>query len=126
MPDFSDVREQHLDADTLTWFTEVLETIERLVPADYTALMTDDVVLRMPDGSELLGKAEVEAAFGAAWPALRSLVHHERNVWGDSRHVVHEARVVSTLRDGSAVTADSTSWIDRAENGLISSARVYG
>ncbi len=126
MPDFNDVREQHLDVDTLAWFVGVLETIERLVPADYTALMTDDVVLRLPDGAELRGKAEIEAAFDAAWPALRGLVHHERNVWGDQRYVVHEARVVSTLSDGSTVTADSTSWIDRAEDGRITSARVYG
>lgn len=126
MPDFSDVRVQRMDPDTTAWFTDVLETIERLVPADYTARMTDDVVLRMPDGTVLEGRSAVTAAFAAAWPALASLVHHEVHVWGDARQVVHEARVVSVLKDGSTVVADSTSWIDRTEDGLIRAARVYG
>ena len=126
MPDFSGVKVQHLDPATTSWFTHVLETIERLVPADYTALMTDDVTLRIPDGSVLEGKAAIQAAFEAAWPALATLTHHEEAVWGDARQVVHEARVVNRFKDGSEVTASSTSWIDRTEDGLISAARVYG
>ena len=43
-----DVRTRHPGADTFSLFTGVLGTIERLVPADYTVLMTDGVVLRMP------------------------------------------------------------------------------
>lgn len=126
MPNFTTVRTQQLDPATTTWFTQVLETIEALNPDDYTALMTDDVSLRLPDGSELGGREEVTAAFRASWPALASLTHHELNIWGNAGQVVHEARVVSVTTDGQTTTATSTSWIDRDADGRISSARVYG
>ena len=126
MPDFTEARPSDLDPIVMSWFVHVLETIETLVPADYTALMTDDVTLRLPDGTHLEGRAAVRAAFEASWPSLSSLVHNERAVHGDAHQVVHEARVVTTLQNGTVSVADSTSWIDRAPDGRISAARVYG
>lgn len=125
MPDFTKAETQ-LDPTTTTWFTQVLGTIETLDPDAYTALMTDDVELRLPDGSELRGREEVAAAFRASWPVLSSLLHHELNVWGDARQIVHEARVVSVTTDGQTVVSTSTSWIERNPLGQITSARVYG
>jgi len=126
MPTFDTVRVNQLDKDTTAWFAELLTVIETLDAHAYVQLMTDDVVLQLSDGTVLTGRDEVEQALAAAWAPLSSLTHHERNIYGTAEHLAHETEVEIRTKDGAALTSVTTSWIDRASNGLLRSARLYG
>ena len=126
MPNFTEVQTDGLPPEARDWLTGVLTTIERLDADAYTALMTDDVELRLPDGSTLTGRTAVANALRAAWEPVASLTHHELNLYGDSHRVVHEARTETDTDAGEHITSYVTSWIDRDDQGRIVSARVYG
>ena len=126
MPDFTTVCSNQLDPESTAWFAGVLEVIESLDADAYVALMSDDVELRLPDGTTRHGRDKVRAALHDAWRPVTALLHEEINLYGRSHHLVHEAIVATTTKDGQTVRAPSTSWIDRDPDGLIRSARVYG
>lgn len=125
MPDFDHVLSSTLDDDTTAWLTELLGVIESLDADAYAAWMSDDAELRLPGGTILSGPQAVADALRGAWATTASLVHHELHLRGDSQHLVHEARVVTTAQDGSPTTSQSTSWIERDTDGQLRSARVY-
>lgn len=125
MPTFERVTINELDQHTNDWLVHVLTTIETLDVDAYVELMTEDVVLRLQEGTELHGRAEVAVALKSAWAGLSRIEHQEENIWGDSRQVVHEARIEIDTVDGHTIVSHGTSWINRTAEGLISSARVY-
>ncbi len=125
MPTFDELDEQHLDDEVLDWLTHVLTVIETLDARAYAELMIDDVELRLEEGTVLRGRERVAQALEAAWAGLSRIEHQERNMWGDRRQVVHEARIEIEGDDGATVVSHGTSWINRAEDGRISSARIY-
>lgn len=126
MADFGAVRVNQLDHAGTAWLAELLRVIETLDAHAYTRLMTEDVTLQLSDGTVLRGRVEIEAALAAAWAPLQSLIHRGRNIYGSASHLAHEADVDFVGHDGTRTTVTTTSWIDRADNGLLRSARLYG
>lgn len=126
MPDLTTLQSNGLDARTTAWLVELLEVIETLDADAYAARMSEDVVLRLPGGTTLDGRSAVADALRGAWTSTESLVHHETNMQGDARRLVHESRVISTARDGTVTATYSTAWIECDAEGRLTSARVYG
>lgn len=126
MPSYANLKTNLLDQDAFNWLKNVLDTIETLDADAYAALMRDDVELRLPDGSTLRGPAEVARVLGEQFSQVASLEHHDLSLYGKLHHVVHENRVVMTLKDGTTTTTYQTGWIDADADGRITSARVYG
>ena len=125
MPSYDHLETNLLDPPSFDWLKGVLEVIETLDAGAYAALMRDDGELRMPDGSTLHGPAEVERVLTAQFAAVTSIDHQDLRLYGSQHHIVHEARVVVTLTDGTSTTSTQTSWIDADDEGHITSARVY-
>lgn len=126
MPNLTDLHTHTLDAESTAWLVHVLEVIETLDADAYAALMTEDVRLRLPTGTVLEGRAAVAGALRGAWTSVRALEHHELGISGDAHVLVHESRVVTTTTQGQTTTAMSTAWIERDDQGRITTARVYG
>ena len=126
MPTFDTVRVNNLDEETTLWFSNLLTVIETLDAHAYTQLMTEDVVLQLSDGTVLEGRTAVENSLAASWVPVKTLIHREKNIYGTSTHFAHETEVEMSTHDGQIFTTVTTSWIDRADNGLLRSARLYG
>ena len=126
MPSYTELRTNMLDQEAFDWFKGVMEVIETLDADAYAALMREDVELRMPDGSYLRGPAEVARVLGEQFAQVASLEHQDISLYGAMHHAVHEARVVTTLKDGTTTVSYQTGWVDADEDGWITSARVYG
>ena len=126
MPSYAELKTNMLDQEAFDWFRGVMEVIETLDADAYAALMREDVELRMPDGSHLRGPEEVARVLGEQFGRVAFLEHRDISLYGALHHGVHEARVVTTLKDGTTTTAHQTGWVDADEEGRITSARVYG
>jgi hypothetical protein len=59
------------------------------------------------------------------WQSFDTLEHDELNVYGTDRNLAHEALNHYTTADRRKVTIRAVAWIDRDDDGQITSIRIY-
>ena len=126
MVSFDTVRINQLDAVTTAWLRDVLTALDAKDVDAYVAAMSDDVEVVFNNGDTAMrGRQVVRDGLAQFWRSFDTLAHEELNIYGTDRNLVHEALNHYTTVDGRRVTVRAVAWIDRDDDGLITSLRVY-
>ena len=126
MKSLDSVRINQLDAATTDWLADLVRILDAKDVDAYVARMADDVEVVFNNGDvSMRGREDVRAGLREFWRSFGTLEHEELNLYGGARHLVHEALNHYTTLDGRAVTLRAVAWIDRDDDGLVTSLRVY-
>ena len=126
MVSFDTVRINQLGEETTGWLRAVLTALDAKDVDAYTAVMADDVEVVFNNGDMAMrGREVVRDGLAEFWQSFDTLAHEELNIYGTDRNFVHEALNHYTTLDGRRVTVRAVAWIDRDDEGRISSLRVY-
>lgn len=126
MRSLESVRINQLGPGTTEWLAALVRTLDAKDVDAYVAAMSDDVEVGFNNGDvSMQGRETVRAGLRDFWASFGTLEHEELNLYGTDRHLVHEALNHYTTLDGRSVTLRAVAWIDRDEDGLVTSLRVY-
>ena len=126
MKSLDSVRINQLDAATTDWLADLVRILDAKDVDAYVARMADDVEVVFNNGDvSMRGREDVRAGLREFWRSFGTMEHEELNLYGGARHLVHEALNHYTTLDGRAVTLRAVAWIDRDDDGLVTSLRVY-
>lgn len=123
---FEHVRTNELSDDATAWLRQVLTALDDKDVDAYTAFMGTDVEVIFNNGEMAMsGRDAVRQGLSEFWQSFGTLRHDELNIDGEDRRFVHEALNYYTTLDGREVTIRAVAWIDRDDDGRITSLRIY-
>lgn len=126
MTTLANVRINQLSPEATGWLERVLTTLDAKDVEGYTALMAEDVEVTFNNGDmTMTGRDAVREGLAEFWQSFGTIEHDELNIYGTDRNLVHEALNRYTTLDGRKVTIRAVAWIDRDEDGRITSLRIY-
>lgn len=126
MTTLENVRINQLSPRASDWLMQVLQALDAKDVESYTKFMADDVEVSFNNGDMTMrGREVVRDGLASFWASFGALEHEELNIYGTDRNLVHEALNHYTTLDGRQVTIRAVAWIDRNEDGQITSLRVY-
>lgn len=120
------VRINQLSDDGTAWLEQVLRTLDAKDVDAYVGYLAEDVEVLFNNGDMAMrGREEVREGLRRFWQSFGTLEHEELNIYGTDRNLVHEALNHYRTLDGRAVTVRAVAWLDRDEDGRITSMRIY-
>lgn len=126
MASLANVRINQLSSAATAWLQEVLQALDAKDVDGYTAFMADDVEVTFNNGDmSMRGRDAVRDGLSQFWQSFGTIEHEELNIYGTDHHLVHEALNHYTTLDGRGVTLRAVAWIDRDDDGMVTSLRVY-
>lgn len=126
MATFENLRINQLSPAGTAWFAELLRVIETLDAGAVIEMMSKDITASHDSGVSLeQGRDQIRSTLEAGWAQTTSLLHDELNLYGTDDHFVHEARTTVGFSDGRMLVIPALVAIDRDEDGLLASWRVY-
>lgn len=126
MATFEHVRTNQLSDLATAWLAQVLNALDDKDVDAYTAFMADDVEVTFNNGDMAMsGRDAVRQGLAEFWKSFGTVRHDELNIYGDDHRFVHEALNDYITLDGRDVTIRAVAWIDRNDDGQITSLRIY-
>lgn len=91
----------------------------------FASILADDVSFQMGNNPKVTGKEEILKNVAAFWSSIHSMNHNFINVFSVEKTIILEAHIDYEKKDGKIITIPCITIIDRNENGLATSNRVF-
>lgn len=126
MTTLENVRINQLSPQGTAWLEQVLKSLDAKDVDAYVGYLADDVEVLFNNGDMTMrGRDQVREGLRQFWRSFGTLEHDELNIYGTDRNLVHEALNYYRTLDGRDVTVRAVAWLDRNDDGLIASMRIY-
>jgi ketosteroid isomerase-like protein len=113
----------------LDWLVNVLYILDQKDVESYCSFMAPDVTVTFNNGNDtepnMSGVTAVKAGLGQFWQTFKSVLHEEVNIFESGGTIMHEALNHYETLDGRKVSLRAVAILERNEQGLIQSLRVY-
>lgn len=116
---------QALSPEAFTWLQNKYLAVDSMNLAGYGTFLADECVLQFGNNPTAHGKGDLLQGIDAFWKSIGGLNHNFINVLGTDKQFAMEAIIDYTRRDGAVVQTPCVTIIERNEQGLATSIRIF-
>lgn len=119
------VRINQLSPAGVEWYQRYLAVFDNADADGFADCLTEDCVIQMNDDLPLYGLSAIRPAMIAYMTRFTSIEHEPLNIYGQDHHFAAELLCHYVSHTGKRTTIPASSFVDRREDGLVSSIRFY-
>ncbi len=119
------LRINQLSEKAFQWYLGYLNTIDNRDIKSYTSYLSDDCTLQINNNPPVNGKDQITKQLTSLWTSFNRNGHELLNIYGIDSAFSSEIVNHFTLSDGKEITVNAVGYLDRNEQGLLTSVRLY-
>ena len=119
------LKKQALSEESFTWLKNKYLAVDSRNHAEYAKYLADDCVLQFGNNPLAIGEDALLPGIDNFWASIHGLNHNFINVLGTDNQLVLEAVIDYTRTDDKVVQTPYVTIIERNEDGLAISIRIF-
>lgn len=119
------LRINQLSEKAFQWYLGYLDTIDNRDIKSYASYLSDDCILQINNNPSVNGKDQITKHLTSLWTSFNENSHDLLNIYGIDSSFSSEIVNHFTLHDGKEITVNAVGYLDRNEEGLLTSVRLY-
>lgn len=119
------LRTQSLSSEAFQWLQNKYVAVDSRNHNEYAKYLADDCVLQFGNNPLAMGEDALLQGIDNFWASIHGLNHNFINVLGTNNQLVLEAMIDYTRADDKVVQTPCVTIIERNENGLATSIRIF-
>ena len=119
------LKSSNLSNEDFEWLKKSYTQSDSFNLDGFASILADDVSFQMGNNPMVIGKEEILKNVAAFWGSIHSMNHNFINVFSIEKTIILEAHIDYQKKDGEIITIPCITIIDRNENGLATSNRVF-
>jgi hypothetical protein len=119
------LRINELSEKAFQWYLGYLDTIDNRDIKSYASYLFDDCILQINNNPPVNGKDQITKHLTSLWTSFNENSHDLLNIYGIDSSFSSEIVNHFTLHDGKEITVNAVGYLDRNEEGLLTSVRLY-
>jgi hypothetical protein len=120
------LRINQLSDKAFQWYLGYLNAIDIRDTKSYVDHLSDGCSLQINSDLPVNGKHEIKQQLASFWTLYEKNRHDLLNIYGTDYSFSSEIVNHFTLPDGREITINAVGYLDRNEEGLLTSVRLYG
>ena len=102
-----------------------MNTIDKRDLKSYVSYLTDDCTLQINSNPPVNGKDQISKHFTLLWASFKGNGLDLLNIYGSASSFSSEIVNHFAWHDGKEITVNAVGYLDRNEEGLLTSVRLY-
>jgi hypothetical protein len=119
------LKSSNLSTKDFEWLQHSYTQLDSFNLDGFASILADDVSFQMGNNPVVTGKEEILKNVAAFWSSIHSMNHNFINVFSVEKTIILEAHIDYEKKDGKIITIPCITIIDRNENGLATSNRIF-
>lgn len=119
------LKSSNLSTDGFDWLKKSYLHSDSFNLDGFASILADNVSFQMGNNPVVTGKEEILKNIAAFWSSIQSMNHNFINVFSVEKTIVLEAHIDYQKKDSSVVTIPCVTIIERDDQGLATSNRVF-
>ena len=107
------------------WYLGYLNTIDDNDIKSYSSYLSDECTLVINNNLPVNEKDQIIKHLTSLWTSFKGNAHDLLNIYGSDSSFSSEITNHFTLHDGNEITINAVGYLDRNEEGLLTSVRLY-
>jgi hypothetical protein len=119
------LRINQLSGKAFQWYLGYLNAIDDNDIESYSSYLSDECTLLINNYPPVNGKDQIIKHHTSLWTSFRGNARDLLNIYGSDSSFSSEITNNFTLQDGNEITINAVGYLDRNEEGLLTSIRLY-
>jgi hypothetical protein len=119
------LRINQLSGKAFQWYLGYLNAIDDNDIESYSSNLSDECTLLINNYPPVNGKDQIIKHHTSLWTSFRGNARDLLNIYGSDSSFSSEITNNFTLQDGNEITINAVGYLDRNEEGLLTSIRLY-
>ena len=119
------LRINQLSEKTFQWYIGYLNAIDKRDIESYANYLSDDCSMRINNDLPVSGKDHIIKHLTSLWTLYKEDTHDLLNIYGTDSSFSSEIINHFILEDGKEILINAVACVDRNEEGLLTSVRLY-
>lgn len=119
------IRTNELSPDAFLWLQAKYSAVDAMDALQYGSFLAEDATLQFANTPAVQGRSIILAGLQRFWSGIRGLDHDFINILGTDASLAAEALIDYTRKDGRVVSLPCVTVIERNDDGLATSVRIF-
>jgi hypothetical protein len=119
------LRINQLSEKTFQWYLGYLNAIDKRDIESYANYLSDDCSMQINNDLPVSGKDQIIKHLASLWTLYKEDTHDLLNIYGTDSSFSAEIINHFILEDGKEIPINAVAYVDRNEDGLLTSVRLY-
>lgn len=119
------LKNAQVSEETLNWLQSKYQAVDSMNAEAYRTFLSEDCELQFGNNPIVKCNNEIIGGLKHFWDAIQGLDHSFLNILGNDHLIAAEALIDYTRKDSKVVTVPCVTVIERNEDGLASSVRIF-
>lgn len=111
--------------EALSWLKSKYEAVDSMNAEAYRTFLSEDCELQFGNNPVVKCNNEIIGGLKHFWDSIHGLDHTFLNILGNDHLIAAEALIDYVRKDGKVVTVPCVTLIERNQEGLASSVRIF-